>query len=126
MALPDQLERFGIVVGSALLLWLPMNALHSAIAPWSSPGLAAGLFFVPGLVVGILVATDRIAVTYHQVWLFSILAWLLSTAGVLTVVGVWNPSPETPVALAAWVLALGLAALIASQSGRVASFYRRS
>ena len=126
MALPDRLEQLGIVVGSALLLAIPTSVLHSAVEPWLPPGLTAGIWFVPGLIVGTLVATNRIAVTYHQVWLFSISAWLLSAVGLILVLGVWNLSTEAPVALAVWALAFGVAALIASQSGRFASLYRRS
>ena len=126
MALPDRLEQLGIVVGSALLLAIPTSVLYSAVEPWLPPGLTAGIWFVPGLIVGTLVATNRIALTYQQVWLFSISAWLLFTIGVILVISVWNRPTEAPVSLAVWALALGFAALIASQSGRFASLYRRS
>ncbi|NEU55450.1 hypothetical protein [Halorussus sp. MSC15.2] len=81
MALPDTLERIGVVVvGSAFLLSLPTSTLSFLVYGIAdAPRFPLSLWFLPGLVVGLLVAGDRLAVTYHQIWKFSFTSYFLAS-----------------------------------------------
>jgi len=111
MALPDTFERVGVVAGSALLLALPTSALGSlAFGPASQPPFFPLLSPVPGLVVGLFVATDRLPTTYHQIWQFSLASWLVAAVGA-TALGVGVPSSGVAVGVGWWLVsvAVGLA-----------------
>ncbi|NHN60347.1 MULTISPECIES: hypothetical protein [Halorussus] len=111
MALPDTLERIGIVVGSALLLALPTSAL-----PWltngvgGTPASPAALWLLPGALAGLLVATGRLGVSYHQLWKFSLASYAVAALGPL--VGV-RAAADPVLGVGWWLVAVGVGALVA-------------
>lgn len=114
MALPDTFDRAGVVLGSALLVSLPVSSLVAVLAPdlytlATLPAIA--LWFGPGAVVGTLVAFERLPATYREVWLFSVLAWLV-TFGLWQAFGGTIPPDQAFVGLAAWIAAVVFAALV--------------
>ena len=114
MALPDRFEQVGIVVGSVILVALPASALVSALYGLTvDPWVAMGLWLLPGLVVGVLLAAGRLPVTYHQVWAFSLSSWLLAFAG-WAALGLTVPSSNRPLAVFVWVIAVGLGVVVAA------------
>jgi len=111
MALPDTLERVGVVAGSVLLLALPTSALGSlAFGPGAQPRFFPLLSLVPGLVAGLLVATDRLPATYRQLWQFSLVSWVVAAVGAAAL-GVGVPSTGVVAAIGWWLVsvAVGLA-----------------
>lgn len=114
MVSPNTLERVGIVVGSALLLALPVGALVSPFVSGLVGWQAFVLWLLPGLVVGALVATGRLPFGYRQVWLFSLVSWLTALAfwAVLDV-DLVDGTTATPTTLGAGVVALLVGALVA-------------
>jgi hypothetical protein len=103
MSSPRRFEQVSIVVGSVLMLAVPMSVL--TVFPDSSPyRLDALIMYGPGLVVGVFVALDILPVSYGQVWLFGVISWPMTILlwGVLEVGSVWE-NPST--ALGAWVVA---------------------
>lgn len=113
MVSPDSLERVGIVVGSVLLLALPTSAFSSLLVGDPAPQVVL-LWTLPGLVVGTLVATGRLPVSYRQVWVFSIVSWIvvLLLSSALDV----DPARGTTalsIALAAGTVALAIGAVAA-------------
>lgn len=120
MDLPRRFEQVGIVVGSVLLLTLPFSYLpmfFSSIPVWQ----ALLVTYVPGLVIGVLVALDIFPVSYGQVWLFSIVCWPTTILlwGVLEVGNAWEPT-----AFGAWVVALLVGAVVAWAKPKIR--FRRS
>ncbi|MGA9403110.1 hypothetical protein [Haladaptatus sp.] len=121
MSLPRRLEQVGIVVGSVLMLTLPVGFLWIF---FSGPGwLDNLLIYVPGLVVGVLVALDILPVSYGQVWLFGIISWL-ATYFLWWILGAVDITKDQPMLLGAWVLALLVGAFAAWAKPRVR--FRRS
>jgi hypothetical protein len=114
MELPDRAEQVGIVVGSALVVALPTGHLGSIIGIEIGSWLSVLLFFVPGLVIGGLIVTDRLPATYVQVWAFSLVSWILTAAG-WRAFGVQFPIPasERPIALGVWIAAIVVGSLYA-------------
>jgi len=113
MALPDTLERVGVVAGSVLLLALPTSALASLLfAPGSRPPPVSYLTVAPGFLVGLAVATDRLPVTYHQIWQFSIASWLVAALGAAAL-GVGRPSSGAVVAVGWWLVSVAVGAAVA-------------
>lgn len=113
MALPDRFEQVGIIIGTVFLISLPMSALGTAVFGLNLGGWqAALLWLLPGLVLGGLLVTGRLAVTYHQVWVFSLSSWLLTLAG-WTLLGLSIPPTDRGLSVSIWLIALGLGALIA-------------
>lgn len=120
MALPDTLERVGIVVGCALLLALPASALSVFLfGVGDGPEFGPYLWVLPGLVVGFLVATDRLAVTYHQLWKFSLASY------VVAILGTWIPGVEPAtsdraLAVGWWLVSVAVGLLVARTDFRTA------
>lgn len=113
MTLPDRFEQVGIIVGSVLIVALPASSLGTALFGFTpSPWVAIGLWLLPGLIVGLLLAAGYLPVTYHQVWTFSMSSWLLAFAG-WAVLGLSVPSANRPLALLVWTGAIGVGALVA-------------
>jgi len=113
MTLPDTLERIGIVVGSTLLLALPTSALFSLLyGVGESARLAPSLWLLPGLLVGVLVATDRLAVTYHQLWKFSLASYVVASLGGASL-GLDGASGDLALAVGWWVVSVGVGSLVA-------------
>ena len=111
MALPDTLERIGIVVGSALLLALPTSALSwLTYGVGEAPASLAPLWLLPGVLVGLLVATDRLAVSYHQLWKFSLASYLVAVLG--PAVGVRSAAGPV-LGVGWWLVAVGVGVLVA-------------
>jgi drug/metabolite transporter (DMT)-like permease len=107
MELPDRAEQIGIVVGSALLVALPISLLDSIVDIDIGFWLGVLVILGPGVIVGGLVITDRLPATYTQVWAFSLWSWLLAAIG-LGVFGFSPPVPasERPSALGVWIAAV--------------------
>ena len=78
MSLPDRLEQVGIVVGSVLMVPLPLFPIVSTLAGIQSPWWATLAPLVPGFVVGWLVATDRVGFGFQSVWFVSLAGWLFA------------------------------------------------
>ena len=113
MALPDRFEQAGIVVGSVLLVGLPVSALVSALYGLSIPPWQAALvWFLPGLVVGVPLAMGRLPVTYHQLWVLTLTSWLLAFGG-WTALGLSLPASDPVLAVGVWLLAVLVGALLA-------------
>lgn len=113
MALPDRFEQVGILIGSILLVGLPVSALVSGaygftIQPWA----AALVWFLSGVVVGVPLAMGWLPVTYHQVWVITVSSWLLAFVG-WTALGLPLPASDTALAVAVWVLVVLFGGLIA-------------
>ena len=111
MALPDTLERVGIVVGSAFLLSLPTSALFSLVyGVGEGSGLSPALWLLPALVVGLLVATERLAVGYHQIWKFSLTSYFLAALGG----AIFDlRTASLPLAVGWWLVAVAVGAAVA-------------
>ncbi|WP_458187753.1 hypothetical protein [Haladaptatus sp. NG-WS-4] len=118
MSLSDRFEQVGIVVGSALLFTLPMSALSPFLVDDPSLWQTALLWYSPGTLVGLLVATDRLPISYGQVFTFTITAWL--TAAVLWMVfEVPSVTAKRPMALGSFVVALLVGTVLAWANPRV-------
>ncbi len=112
MTLPRRLEQVGIVVGSILMLSLPISVFTPLIAENITSWQTALLWLVPGLVVGVLVALDKFPASYHQVWAFCIASWL-ATIVLWAIFGVESVTADQSTALGTWFVALLVGALIA-------------
>jgi hypothetical protein len=112
MALPDTLERVGIVIGCILLVSLPVNALVSML--WGSgaqPSYLVYLMPVPGLVVGLLLAAGRFPLDYHETWQFAIASWLVAAVGAtLLEIG---PSSNPELGVAWWLVSIAVGIAVA-------------
>lgn len=109
MALPDRFEQAGIVVGSTILLALPMSELSAALVGYSiQPLWLFVILLVPGAIVGLLLATGYLPVAYSQVWAFSVAGWLLTYAG-WALTGLSVPPQDQALGVLIWVVALCLA-----------------
>jgi len=114
-SLPDRLERVGIVVGATLLLALPMGVLGSLVLTLDGSAWVAAIpVLAPGFAVVVLVATDRIAVSYGQVWSFSLTSWFV-TLLVLQSLGSNSLTADPSVVLGALAIGLLVGAVVASR-----------
>lgn len=115
MALPDTLERVGVVVGSVVMLGIPLGILGFVLFPpddnpvW----MAAVVQLVPAVAVGLLVAYERLPLRYAEVWRFGIAFWVVA-AGLGVGVGVNVTGGGTGAALRVWLLAVAIAAVLAT------------
>jgi hypothetical protein len=110
----DWIRKFAIVVGSALLVALPMSQLASIFMSQSFNHSNAlfPVLFVPGVVVGLLVAFDRIPEIHNRVWQISFVGWVL-TAALWKGMGIrLAKSMDIVPPLLAWIVGFGVAALI--------------
>lgn len=113
MALPEQFEQGGILIGSIFLVGLPVSALVTGVYGFTIQSWTVVLvWFLPGLVVGIPLAKGWLPVTYHQVWVVTVSGWLFTFAG-WVVFGLSLPASDTVLAVAIWILAILLGGLIA-------------
>jgi len=113
VTLPDTLERIGVVVGSVLLLALPTSALSSMLyGVGDAPAVIPYLWLLPGLVVGLLVATDRLAITYHQLWKFSLASYFAASLGPV-VLSLDPPGEHRVLAVGWWLIAVAVGLVVA-------------
>ena len=113
MTLPDRFEQVGIVVGSVFLVLLPTSMLGTAIFGVEPSTLQIALvWFLPGIVVGLLLATDRLPVTYDQVWAFALSSWII-TLVLWSAFGLSLPPADRGLAVLLWIVALTLGATVA-------------
>ncbi|WP_231185753.1 hypothetical protein [Haladaptatus sp. DYF46] len=110
MDLPRRFEQVGIVVGSVLMVTFPFSFLWTFL-PHGYGWLNGLLLYVPGFVVGVLVALRKLPVSYGQVWLFSIVSWL-ATYALWWVLGAADITENQPTLLGAWVVALLVGAAV--------------
>jgi len=114
-SLPDTLERIGVVVGATLLLALPMGVVGSLVLTLDGPAWVAAIpVLAPGFAVGVLVATDRIPVSYGQIWSFSLTSWFV-TLLVLQSLGSNSLTADRSVVLGALAVGLLVGAVVASR-----------
>ncbi|WP_323191420.1 hypothetical protein [Halostella sp. PRR32] len=114
-SLPARLERAGVVVGATLLLSLPMGVIGSHLLDAGQPPWIAGvLVFAPGFVVGVLASTDRIPVSYGQIWSFSLTSWFV-TLLLLGATGSNQLTADRTVVLGAWLTGLLVGAVVAGR-----------
>lgn len=117
MSLPRRFEQVGIVVGSVLMMSLPVGFLLTFFP--SGPGLLDNLLmYVPGLVIGVLVALRKFPASYGQVWLFGIVSWL-ATILLWGVLEVGSVAENRSIALGAWTVALLVGAVTAWAKPRI-------
>lgn len=106
MALPDRFEQVGIVVGSAVMLALPVGELSTVLT--GMPATAWWLqllWLVPGFLVGLALVAGALPVTYSQVWAFSLLSWILTFVG-WGVAGVGDASTNRQLGFGIWFVAV--------------------
>lgn len=104
MSFPRRLEQIGIVVGSVLMVSLPLTVFTPILA--RNPSLwQVALLYSPGVLIGLLVALDKFPASYQQVWLFGIVSWL-AVAVLWFVFGVEGILTHQPTAIGTWLVAL--------------------
>jgi len=112
MALSDRFEQAGIIVGSAILLVLPTSELSAVLVGYSiQPLWVFILWLVPGVIIGLLLATDYLPISYSQLWAFSLAGWILTYVG-WALTGLSVPPTDQTLGFLIWVLALCLAAVL--------------
>ncbi|WP_135827636.1 hypothetical protein [Halorussus halobius] len=120
MPLPDTLERIGIVVGSAFLLALPASALSTFLfGVGDAPAATPYIWVLPGLVVGLLVATDRLGVTYHAIWKFSLASYFAAFVGA-GLLGLDAGTDDPALAVGWWLVSIAVGVLVARTDFRTA------
>lgn len=113
MTLPVRFEQAGILLGSIILVGLPVSALVSAVYGLATQPEVMGLVWIlPGFAIGILLIKEKLSVTYHQVWVITLSSWLLAMIG-WTALGLSIPAANTALAIIVWILAVLLGILIA-------------
>ncbi|WP_227353321.1 hypothetical protein [Haladaptatus salinisoli] len=117
MSLPRRLEQVGIVVGSVLMVSLPVSVLTALLIADPTVWQLALLWCVPGALVGVLIATNRVPVAYDQVWAFGIVSWavtlLLWTNLDVSMTAVLEGNADLSASLGAWVVGLLIGLLAA-------------
>lgn len=112
MALPDRFEQAGIIVGSAILLALPMSELSAALVGYSiQPFWLSVILLVPGVITGLLLVTGHLPISYSQVWAFSLTGWILTYIG-WALTGLSVPPTDQTLGVLIWVVALCLAGVL--------------
>ena len=113
MALPDALERVGIVVGCTFLLALPTSALGALLlGSGAHPPWFVYLWAVPGFLVGVLMATDRLPVGYHQIWKFSLVSYFVAALGPW-ILGLEPATSRRTLAVGWWLVSVGVGVVAA-------------
>lgn len=113
MDLPDRFEQVGIVVGSVIVVTLPVSALVTALYGTAAGSWEPMLFWlIPGLVVGLLVANGSLPVSFDEIWSFSLSSWLLTLAG-WAALGLSTPVNDRSTAVLVWGLAIAVGTLVA-------------
>ncbi|GGN22191.1 hypothetical protein [Halarchaeum nitratireducens] len=86
-----------------------MSELSAALVGYSvQPTWLFVVSLVPGAIVGLLLATGHLPVSYSQVWAFSLTGWLLAYVG-WALAGLPVPPTDQTLGVLIWVVALCLA-----------------
>lgn len=113
MALPDLFEDVGIVVGSMILLALPVSVLGTALAGLDlDPRIAVVVWFTPGLIVGALIVSGWVSIGYQQLWVFALASWFMTVLGWIAA-GLSFPPTDTTTAVLLWGVGLVIGAYLA-------------
>lgn len=113
MALPDRFEEVGIVVGSMLLLALPVSMLVTALVGLDlDPRIAVVVWFTPGLVIGVLIVKGWLSIDFQQVWLFALASWFMTVLGWVAM-GLSFPPSDSTTAVLLWGVGIGIGAYLA-------------
>ncbi|WP_049969370.1 hypothetical protein [Haladaptatus cibarius] len=118
MSLPRRLEQVGIVLGSMLMLSLPLTAFTPFLVETPQLWQTTLLVYLPGFVVGTLIAIDKFPVSYQQVWAFGIVSWL-ATVALWVVFDVQSVTADQQTAIGTWVVGLLVGALVAWVNPRI-------
>ncbi|GAA0224223.1 hypothetical protein ACFFQF_09450 [Haladaptatus pallidirubidus] len=118
MSLPRRLEQVGIVLGSVLMLSLPLSVFTPFTAENPALWQITLLWYVPGLVVGTLIAIDKFPISYQQVWAFGIVSWL-ATVALWMIFDVQSVTANQSTAIGTWLVALLVGALVAWVNPRI-------
>lgn len=78
MSLPDQLERAGIVLGSILLVALPVALVLQVVVGPEPRWWSALVLLAPGFVVGWAVATEQAPFDYDSLWFVCFAGYVIS------------------------------------------------
>lgn len=112
MALSDRFEQVGIIIGSAILLALPTSELTAVLVGYSfQPLWMFVLWLVPGIINGLLLATDHLPLSYSQLWAFSLAGWIFTYIG-WALAGLSVPPTNQTLGFLIWVVALCLAGVL--------------
>lgn len=106
--LADGFERAGIVLGSVIVVPIPLGLLLNVLVGTAVPAWAGAGVLGTALLVGGLVATDRLPITYRELWYVSVVGGV-GAMGAWFALGITTPADRLALALGVWVLALVLA-----------------
>lgn len=121
MALPDTFERIGIVIGAVLLGVLVVAPVATIVLGTTAPLWQTTLVFcLPGAVAGLLIATDRLPVSYTEFWRFALVAGVGSSALYAYFDLNTYPIQKPGTASVLWFVALLVAAVVADYDSVVA------
>ncbi|SIR52614.1 hypothetical protein SAMN05421858_2647 [Haladaptatus litoreus] len=118
MSLPRRLEQVGIVVGSVLMLSLPLTVFTPFLVESPQLWQTTLLVYLPSFVVGTLIALGKFPVSYQQVWAFGIVSWL-STVALWMIFDVQSVTADQQTAIGTWLVALLVGALVAWANPRI-------
>lgn len=111
MSLADSFERAGVVVGSMLLVALPLSLVLQAFVGASFPWWSLLVLLGPGFVVGWGIAFEHVGFDYDTLWFVCVAGYFLATIalGALD----WMPPEADPLPVVAVLVAsLGVAAAV--------------
>lgn len=108
MSIPDQFEQVGIVIGSMIVLGLPTSLMTNVLYGPDMAYPLIGIWFVPGFVIGVLIATGGVPFEYRDVWYVGVVGWVLALLG-LTVLGIPMPTDRSLIAVVTIAVALAAA-----------------
>lgn len=71
-------ERIGIVLGCIIIVSLPAGLITSIFLSDPAFWQLFIAWVVPGVLVGVLLAYNKLPVSYHELWFFGMLSWILT------------------------------------------------
>lgn len=105
MSLADRFEQVGILVGAVVVVPIPVGLLLNAVYGTAVPAWTGALLVGSALLAGGLVATDRVPVTYRELWYVGVVGGVGAMA-LWFALGITTPTTRPALALGTWVLAL--------------------